>query len=210
MELSLAFLAGAVLSGILAYLKIKQLTASLGAAQTARHEVELQNKELLAGKRMAMQKQADLEKFWKQLSQEQDNKFNALQKQAQDTFKQLADEVLKNKQEQLATHNIQTLYTPLKESFERFTKEIGVLRTESASYNTNLKNALDKTATLNEKLSKNAEDLATALKRPKTHGTWGEIILEDILRSASLREGEEFELQASFTDENGIRSRKGV
>ena len=186
MEILVAFLAGAALVGVWAYFKIKNLSARAQAA-------ELENVRLSERKNALDQKQQEQEKF-----------FNTLQKQAQDSFKQLAAESLKAQKEDLVTKNTD-LFAPLKETMDRFAKEMGTLRTETAQRHGSLQTALDQTKALNEKLSKEASDLTTALKNPKTQGTWGEIILEDVLTSIGLREGVEFEKQVSFKTEQGER-----
>ena len=179
MELFIAFLAGAAVASIWALWKINQL--------------KLENVRLQARKEALDQKQAEQEKF-----------FNTLQAQAKDSFKQLAADSLKAQKEDLVNKNTD-LSTPFKETLDRFAKEMGNLRTETAQRHGSLQTALDQTKTLNEKLAKEAGDLTTALKNPKTQGTWGEIILEDVLTSIGLREGKEFEKQVSFKTEEGSR-----
>ena len=140
--------------------------------------------------------------YW--LLTQQDKKFLALQEAAKDSFKQLAADSLKAQKEDLVSKNTD-LFTPFKETMDRFAKEMGTLRTEAAQRHGSLQTALDQAKTLNEKLAKEASDLTTALKNPKTQGTWGEIILEDVLTSIGLREGVEFEKQVSFKTEQGSR-----
>ena len=175
MELVLAFLAGAAMVGVWAVWKINQL--------------KLENVRLQERKDALAQQQTF---------------FNTLQEQAKDSFKQLAADSLKAQKEDLISKNTD-LFTPFKETIDRFAKEMGTLRTEAAQRHGSLQVALDQAKTLNEKLAKEASDLTTALKNPKTQGTWGEIILEDVLTSIGLREGVEFEKQVSFKTEQGAR-----
>ena len=186
MELLLVFLAGAALAGGLCYFKMKSLAAR---AQQA----ELEAARLTERKNALDRNQQEQEKF-----------FHALQQQAKDSFKQVAAESLKAQKEELVTKNAD-LFAPLKETMDRFAKEMGTLRTETAQRHGALQTALDQTKALNEKLSKEANDLTTALKNPKTQGTWGEIILEEVLESMGLRDGAEFEKQVSFKTEEGER-----
>lgn len=179
MELLIAFLAGAALVGLFAFWKINQIKMEA---------VRLQERENALN-----QKQLEQEKF-----------FHTLQEQAKDSFKQLATDSLKEQKAELVTQN-KDMVSPLKEAMDKFTKQVGELRTEAAQRHGSLQTALDQTKTLNEKLAKEANDLTTALKNPKTQGTWGEIILEDVLTSIGLREGQEFEKQASFKTEEGTR-----
>ena len=179
MEWLIAFLAGAALVGVWALWKTNQL--------------KLENIRLQERKNALAQQQTEQEKF-----------FNTLQQQAKDSFKQLAADSLKAQKEDLVTKNTD-LFIPFKETMDRFAKEMGTLRTEAAQRHGSLQAALDQAKTLNEKLAKEANDLTTALKNPKTQGTWGEIILEDVLTSIGLREGVEFEKQVSFKTEEGAR-----
>lgn len=179
MELLLAFLAGAALAALWGFWKTNQLKLELIRLQERKDALD--------------QKQAEQEKY-----------FHSLQQQAKDSFKQLAADSLKAQKEELVTKNTD-LFAPLKETMDRFAKEMGTLRTETAQRHGSLQTALDQTKALNEKLSKEAQDLTTALKNPKTQGTWGEIILEDVLTSMGLREGVEFNKQVSFTTDQGSR-----
>ena len=190
MQLFIAFLAGAALVGILAYLKIKNLSAR---AQQA----ELENVRLL-------ERTGGQEQFVRNLLAEQDKKFIALQETAKTTFKQLAADSLKEQKAELVNQN-KEMVSPLKETMDKFTKQVGELRTESTARHGLLQNAIERTLQLNENLSQEAQNLTEALKSPKKQGTWGEIILEDVLTAAGLRKGIEFDTQVSFTNDNNQR-----
>lgn len=179
MQLVFAFIAGAALVGIWAFWKINQLKLDT---------VRLQERESALG-----QKQAEQEKF-----------FNTIQQQAKDSFKQLAADSLKEQKAELVNQN-NTMVSPLKEAMDKFTKQVGDLRTESTARHGLLQNAIERTLQLNENLSQEAQNLTEALKSPKRQGTWGEIILEDVLTAAGLRKGIEFDTQVSFTTENRER-----
>ena len=179
MQLVFAFIAGAALVGIWAFWKINQLNLET---------VRLQERESAFG-----QKQAEQEKF-----------FNTIQQQAKDSFKQLAADSLKEQKAELVNQN-NTMVSPLKEAMDKFTKQVGDLRTESTARHGLLQNAIERTLQLNENLSQEAQNLTEALKSPKRQGTWGEIILEDVLTAAGLRKGIEFDTQVSFTTENRER-----
>lgn len=180
MQLFIGFVTGAALVGLFAFWKINQLKLET---------VRLQERENALN-----QKQAEQEKF-----------FHTLQEQAKDSFKQLATDSLKEQKAELITQN-KDMVSPLKETLDKFTKQVGDLRTESTARHGLLQNAIERTLQLNENLSQEAQNLTEALKSPKKQGTWGEIILEDVLTAAGLRKGIEFETQVSFTtDENQRR-----
>ncbi len=179
MELLIAFVAGAALAGLFAFWKINQMKLET---------VRLQERE-----NAFAQKQADQEKF-----------FHTLQEQAKDSFKQLATASLKEQKAELVNQN-KDMVSPLKEAMDKFTKQVGDLRTESTARHGLLQNAIERTLQLNENLSQEAQNLTEALKSPKKQGTWGEIILEDVLTAAGLRKGIEFDTQVSFTTEGRER-----
>lgn len=195
MELFLMILIILFATGVCVFFgrKNRQLTQDLQVAreqlaQTEREKIRLEERTVAFN-----EKQSEQEKF-----------FNIIQQKSQDTFKQLAADALKTQKEDLISQNT-NLYNPLKEKMEEFTKQLGDLRNESTSHHSVLKTALERTLTLNENLAKEAKDLTTALQNPKKQGTWGEIILEEVLISAGLREGIEFDKQVSFTTEEGSR-----
>ena len=179
MELFIAFLAGVVVASIIALWKISQLKTEKIRFEERVHALD--------------QKQEEQTRF-----------FNTLQKQAQDSFKQLAAESLKEQRAELRTENT-NFYAPLKETMDKFTKQVGDLRTESTARHGLLQNAIERTLQLNENLSQEAQNLTEALKSPKRQGTWGEIILEDVLTAAGLRKGLEFDTQVSFMTEGNQR-----
>ena len=140
--------------------------------------------------------------YW--LLTQQDKKFLALQEAAKATFKQLAADSLKEQKAELV-HQNKDMVSPLKETLDKFTKQVGELRTESTTRHSLLQNAIERTLQLNENLSQEAQNLTQALKSPKRQGTWGEIILEDVLTAAGFRKGIEFDTQVSFTTDGNQR-----
>ena len=144
------------------------------------------------------------EQFVRDLLAEQDKKFLALQEAAKTSFKQLAADSLKEQKAELV-HQNKEMVSPLKETMEKFTKQVGELRTESTARHGLLQNAIERTLQLNENLSQEAQNLTQALQSPKKQGTWGEIILEDVLTAAGLRKGQEFDTQVSFTTQDNQR-----
>lgn len=190
MELLLSFLAGAILVGILAYFKINSLSHR---AQQA--ELEMAR---------LVERNNGQEQFVRDLLAEQDKKFTALQEASKAAFKQLAADSLKEQKAELVSQN-NNMVSPLKETLDKFTKQVGDLRTETTTRHGLLQNAIERTLQLNENLSQEAQNLTEALKSPKRQGTWGEIILEDVLTAAGLRKGIEFDTQVSFTTDGNQR-----
>lgn len=204
MEILISFFLGALLVGAVAYLKMKSLRSQLETAQQASQEAQVTNARM-AGQLSSLEAdQAKQEKFARQLLAEQEKKFTALQAQSETVFKQLATDVLQRQRAELTNRNTE-LVSPLKETMEKFTKQVGDLRTESTAHHSVLQQAIERTLQLNENLSQEAQNLTQALKSPKKQGTWGEIILEDVLTAAGFRKGIEFDTQVSFTHASGAR-----
>lgn len=62
-----------------------------------------------------------------------------------------------------------------------------------------------------ESLATETSLLSTSLRGDsKVQGDWGEVLIEKILESSGLRAGEEFDVQASFTDDEGRTLRPDV
>lgn len=136
---------------------------------------------------------------------QQKNFFTQIQGETKNAIKTMAAEALKEQRAELVAKN-SDLYAPLKTKLDEFTKQIGDLRNESTSRHGDLKHALEQTRQMNDSLAKEAKDLTEALKNPKMQGNWGEMILENVLTSAGLAEGKDYEKQAFFRGEDNSRN----
>jgi DNA recombination protein RmuC len=129
-------------------------------------------------------------------------------------FKALANEILEQKSKAFTEQNqtnLTNLLTPLREKFGEFQQKVEKLQEDGISGRTELRTQIDNLKTLNERLSADAANLVTALKgSSKTQGDWGEFVLEKLLESAGLREGEEYRVQSSFTRDDRTRARPDV
>lgn len=201
MELLLAFIAGAVLCGVAAYLKIKNLSSRLEQTAQARTQAEMENARLNERIVSLDNAQTGQANFAQQLLAQQNQNFAELQEKAKAEFKQLAADTLKEQRAELSAKNDE-MVSPLKESMDKFTKQVGELRTESSTRHTLLQDAINRTLELNQNLSQEAQNLTEALKSPKHQGTWGEIILEEVLTAAGLCKGREFDTQVSMTSQD--------
>lgn len=131
--------------------------------------------------------------------------FEKIQGETKNAIKTMAADALKEQRTELINKNTD-LYAPLKQKLDEFTKQIGDLRNESTSRHGDLKHALEQTRQMNDALAKEAKDLTEALKNPKMQGNWGEMILENVLTSAGLAEGKDYEKQAFLRGEDNSRN----
>jgi DNA recombination protein RmuC len=129
-------------------------------------------------------------------------------------FKALANEILEQKSKAFTEQNqtnLTSLLTPLREKFGEFQQKVESLEKDGIAGRTELRAQIDNLRTLNERLSADASNLVTALKgSSKTQGDWGEFVLEKLLESAGLREGQEYRVQSSFTRDDRTRARPDV
>ena len=101
---------------------------------------------------------------------------------------------------------IQEMVTPLQTKIKDFELKVDeVYRTEAAERNS-LRGEIKNLVELNQKISKEASNLALALKGDtKKQGNWGELILEKVLEYSGLRKGEEYRMQVNMQGEDGQR-----
>ena len=120
-------------------------------------------------------------------------------------FKVLASEVLKENSKTFSEQNkegLSHLLNPLSKDLNDFRVKVEEVKAESLVGRTELREQLKGLESLNKKLSDEAHNLATALRRDtKAQGNWGEIILLDILENSGLQKGEHFTFQESFVEE---------
>ncbi|PHR59622.1 MAG: DNA recombination protein RmuC [Arcobacter sp.] len=129
-------------------------------------------------------------------------------------FSKLANDIFEQKSKVHAEQNklqLDTILKPFKEQVTNFGKKIEENYITETKERHLLKDQIVQLRSLNERLSDDANNLTKALKgENKTQGNWGELILERILENSGLREGHEYETQASYKDEEGKRFQPDV
>jgi DNA recombination protein RmuC len=120
-------------------------------------------------------------------------------------FKVIASEILKENSKVFAEQNktsLDEVLKPLTKDLGDFRQKVDAVEKDNLIGRTRLEEQLKGLASLNQKLSDEAHNLATALRRDtKAQGNWGEIILLDILENSGLKKGEHFTFQQSFVEE---------
>ncbi len=121
-----------------------------------------------------------------------------------DQFQVLATEVLEAKTKSFSESSqtqLGTLLEPLKTQIGEFRKKVEEAQRDSGTGVTELKTLIGTLGTLNQALTVEAHNLATALRRDtKAQGNWGETILRNILDKSGLEEGTHYSFQESFTE----------
>lgn len=121
-----------------------------------------------------------------------------------DQFQVLATEVLDAKTKTFSESSqtqLGTLLEPLKTQIKEFREKVEQAQGDSKSGVVELKTLIGTLGTLNQALTVEAHNLATALRRDtKAQGNWGETILRNILDKSGLEEGTHYSFQQSFTE----------
>lgn len=132
-------------------------------------------------------------------------------------FEVIANKILDEKSHKFTEqnkNNLDIILNPLKEKIKSFEEKVeNTYRAEANERNT-LKGSIEELMKLNKQISDEANNLSSALKgNTKQQGNWGEFVLEKILESSGLIEGENYVLQAEgmgLVDAEGNRYQPDV
>lgn len=129
-------------------------------------------------------------------------------------FEQLASQIFEQKAktfDEAHTKGLDLLLKPFREQITQFAMQSKEQFIHDAKERQSIKDEIMRLKSLNERLSQDAINLTQALKgENKTQGNWGEIVLERILEESGLREGHEYEIQSTLSDEEGKKFRPDV
>lgn len=129
-------------------------------------------------------------------------------------FKVLANQIFEEKGKafsEQSRHSLDEVLKPMREQLGDFRKRVDEIHTDDSKERASLREHLSQLKELNQQMSADALNLTQALKgESKAQGNWGEMILERILETSGLREGEEYAREQSFTAEDGKRLRPDV
>ena len=142
-------------------------------------------------------------------NKEQKQEVEQLQEKFTKEFENLANKILEEKTNKFTEQNkenMKTILSPLQEKIQLFEKKVDDTHKESIDYHAALRQQILGLRDMNEKMSKETINLTKALKGDsKMQGNWGELVLERVLEKSGLEKGREYEVQQSFTNEEGSR-----
>ena len=122
-------------------------------------------------------------------------------------FENLANRVLKQQSSVLnerQAKGMKDILDPLKEKIKSFEEKVDLTSKEYIKGQTSMKEQIFHLAQQSEKVSRDANNLAKALKGDfKKQGNWGELILESILDKSGLEKGREYFIQVSERSHDG-------
>lgn len=145
---------------------------------------------------------------------EQKEELNELNQRFTKEFENLANRILDEKSKKFTEQNksnLDGILNPLKERIKEFEEKVDKSYKLESDERVTLKTELKNLIELNNKVSEEANQLATALKGDnKQQGNWGEMVLEKILERSGLKEGEEYKTQFTTTNVEGDRIKPDV
>ena len=153
-------------------------------------------------------KETDFENLWER-NKEQKQEVEQLQEKFTKEFENLANKILEEKSNKFTEQNkenMKNILSPLQDKIHLFEKKVEDTHKESIDYHAALRQQILGLQVMNEQMSKETINLTKALKGDnKMQGNWGELVLERVLEKSGLEKGREYEVQQSFTNQEGSR-----
>ena len=145
-----------------------------------------------------------------QMQQNKEEQAKALQQQlamAKEQLQNATQEILKQREESLGKANVEQIgnvVTPLKEQLEAIQKQVNESIKTTTDNKASLERAIEDLMKQTKSISDDANNLTRALRNEsKTQGTWGEMILEQLLENSGLVKDVHYELQSTLRDASG-------
>lgn len=193
----IAFIAGALISGLVVYFRNKAQSAAEKASLQAEVQTLQMKNDLLS---QSMQEQKTLMGEARKQQEELASRMNV-------QFEVVAQKIFEEKSAKFTDQNhknIASVLEPLKERIKDFEKKVEETYSTERSERGVLRGELTKLMELNKVMSAETQNLTKALKgEVKTQGNWGELILENILERSGLRKGDEYIIQGTDMDLRG-------
>ncbi|KQB42997.1 DNA recombination protein RmuC [Flavobacterium aquidurense] len=153
-------------------------------------------------------KEVDFENLWER-HKEQKIEVTELQEKFTREFENLANKILEEKSAKFTEQNsvnMKNILLPLQDKIQGFEQKVEQTHKESIDYHAALRQQILGLSEMNAQMSKETLNLTKALKGDnKMQGNWGELVLERVLEKSGLEKGREYEVQQSFTNNEGNR-----
>lgn len=133
--------------------------------------------------------------------------FEQQKQQLSEQFKLLANDILETKSKALQEHSQASLsgvMQPFQKFMDDFKKEVQDIHHRETAQQGAMRQELATLKTLNQQITQEAHELATALRgQKKLQGNWGELVLDNILERSGLRRDQDYRREVSFQTEDG-------
>lgn len=190
MNIILTLFAGSGIGALLTWLILGKKNATLAIqhkiSEDERAKLNQKAEQLNIQVQDLLQRNARLEQLEEKFSLQFENLANRIFDEKTDKFK-------KESQEGLGL-----ILNPLRERLQEFQKKVDESFGTQAKEQISLKKEIEHIISVNEKMTRQTENLTKALKGDvKAQGNWGEIILEKILEDSGLRKGTDYIVQGT-------------
>ncbi len=132
----------------------------------------------------------------------------------QTEFQAVAAKILDEKSKKFTDQNkeqVDTLLHPLRQQIKEFRERVDTVYKGDTEDRAALKTQIEQLRQLNTHITEEASNLTRALKgQSQARGAWGELVLERLLDSAGLIQGENYLVQESITTDDGRRLRPDI
>lgn len=206
----IGIIAGSLIGYLIATRKTTMLHTQLVMQQEQNHELLRTNQQQATQLSTSRQELAIAQTEKKALEerlQNQKQEIEALHKQFNLEFENIANRIFQQKAEnfnRLSTENLTNLLKPFGDNLKEFRHQVAEVYDKESKQRFSLEEKIKELVLLNKQISDDANNLTKALKGDsKAQGNWGEMILESILENSGLREGEEYFRQEFLKDEHG-------
>ncbi|NPA65578.1 MAG: DNA recombination protein RmuC [Epsilonproteobacteria bacterium] len=180
-------------------------------------EHKKENEQLLQEKQQLFEQKsiaiAKLDAFEK-ANEKLEHEYEERSKQLQLKLNEIMQKSLEQKIEKFDKNSSKTLeeiLKPFKEDINTFKKKVEETQEKSIKRFSELSKEIEFLANTTKMVSQEAQNLTEALKGKKqSTGAWGEMILDSVLEYSGLLQGEHYEKQISYRDEDGEIKRPDV
>ena len=129
-------------------------------------------------------------------------------------FENLANKIFEDnskKQNERNNESLSSVINPMREQLKDFKQKVEDVYDKESTARGALQNELKTLKELNQKMTSEAHNLTNALKSNNKHqGTWGEMVLENVLEKSGLRKDHEYFREVSLKDEDDKTFRPDV
>ena len=185
--------------------QLSELKISFQNLQIEKQKVQAEKEEFAI---LLAKKENDFDNLLER-NKEQKQEVNELQEKFSKEFENLANKILEEKTQKFTDQNkenLKNILSPLQDKILHFEKKVEDTHKESIDYHAALRQQILGLREMNAQMSKETLNLTKALKGDsKMQGNWGELVLERVLEKSGLEKGREYEVQQSFTNEEGSR-----
>jgi DNA recombination protein RmuC len=203
-----AVLFGGMAGYLLGHLRASRAATEAAAARSRAEEYERQV-HYLDGERTKLVEQ--LQAFAADLATEKQKTAGLEESRAalKAEIENLASDILEDKSKRFTEQNrlqLEQLLGPLSERLKEFRTQVHEAYGKESEARFALTEEVRRLSELNQTVSREAGNLAQALKgQSKTRGNWGEMVLDSVLEKAGLVRGQHFHTQTAETNAEGRR-----